>query len=438
MGNGIYTQWTNHPFDETISDNTKIYLKFIDDNEAWFYCISNTDKSILEYLVTTSAQFTLRKIKDDYRDAFEALKSVDKSILYASKSKIRDQLLNVLIDDRESLGVKLKTAEDNDNVEEVARLLDAGAPVDVDAYIDRKTNKNIYKQYLDLGYIKANHIFDLIDKSTDCALELIEACDRENIDIRGSGTPIEKAVRQSNLEVVKVLMDANVNVNVMEIAIKNIIDEKEDAASVYEFLIKKFTKKQLRENKTDLLFLTISNNLTAPALLMIDKIGIEKIGKELSSYTITNSDMILFDKLYKQFLEPQDSIDLCIEKRRKGMFIKLVDYYAKTDNDYVRILYNNPPLDFIYLTLRLWDPIDFDGFEASRIAAYGVTKKSLIWYYFENNMIPSDKNYFNKSIRKLANETVARCAKDNDDFLQQFSNVKTLYEDSPLRFQLKF
>ena len=325
MGNDIYIQWKEHPFDESISENTDKYLKFIDDNEAWFYDVHNTGKSILEYLATENAPFTLQKIKSNYPKAFEALKSVDKSIPYASKSKIRDQLLNILIDDRESLGVKLKAAEDDDNVEAVAKLLNAGAPVDVDAYIGRKTNKNIYKQYLDLGYINANHIFDLIDKSTDCALELIKVCDEKNIDIRSlseSGiNPVYKAVRELNTVLTKRLFDqktAYSSGNIIKLAIENITEDKKNATDIYKFLIKQTTKNKILELEKDMnetfVKLTVSNNLTEATLLLLDRMGDKNVPFEVSSILVANDNSILFERMYKNFLKPRYVIDLSIEK----------------------------------------------------------------------------------------------------------------------------
>lgn len=449
MGNDIYIQWKDHPFDETISENTDKYLKFIDDNEAWFYDVHNTKKSILEYLVTENAPFTLLKIKSDYPDAFEALKSVDKSILYASKSEIRDQLLNIFIDDRESLGVKLKAAEDNDNVKEVARLLDAGAPVDVDAYIDRKTNKNIYKHYLDLGYINANHIFDLIDKSTECALELIEACDREKIDIRSlsdSGiSPVYKAVRELNVVLTKRLFDkknAYSSGNIIKLAIQNVAEDKKNASDIYKFLIKQTTKSKILELEKDMdeTFLTfaVSKNLTEATLLLLDKLGDKDVPVELSGFVVENDNSILFERMYKKFLKPRYVTDLTIEKERKGMFIKMVDYYAKTEYDHVRILYTNPPIDYVYLTLRLWSDPQLTDFKVKKLVEenYSDEKLSLIWHFLKDQIKQDEKKkFFTPKIKNIEVKILYSCSKTNDVLLERLGNTKPLHKNKALRFK---
>lgn len=450
MGNDIYIQWKEHPFDESISENTDKYLKFIDDNEAWFYEVHNTGKSILEYLATENAPFTLQKIKSDYPDAFKALRSVDKSILYASKSKIRDQLLNVLMDDRESLGMKLKAAEDNDNVKEVTRLLNAGAPVDVDAYIKRKTNQKIYKQYLDLGYINANHIFDLIDKSTDCALELIKVCDEKNIDIRSlseSGiTPVYKAVRMLNTVLTKRLFDQNnaySSGNIIKLAIENIAEDKKNATDIYKFLIKQTTKNKILNLEKDMnetfVMLTVSKNLTEATLLLLDRMGDKKIPFEVSSILVANDNTILFERMYKNFLKTRYVIDLSIEKKRKGMFIKLVDYFAKSEYDYVRIIYNNPPIDYLYLTLRLWsDPHLSDDFTVVKLVKenYSNEKLSLIWHFLKEQIKQDEKKkFFTPKIKIIEPTILFSCSKLNDTLLEKLSSTKALHKDRALRYK---
>ena len=62
----------------------------------------------------------------------------------------------------------------------------------------------------------------------------------------------------------------------------------------------------------------------------------------------------------------------------------MVDYFAKSEYDYVRIIYNNPPIDYLYLTLRLWsDPHLSDDFSVVKLVKenYSNEKLSIIWHF---------------------------------------------------------
>lgn len=475
MASELYAKWINHPFDNDMSDETNEYLKFVDDNDAWFYKVHNSGKSILEYLVSNRAPFMLQNVKSNYPNAFQSLKSLDDSIKLASSSYIRDQLLNILIDNRNPLADKLKVAENEDNVDAVDSLLDQGAPVDVDDYIKRKTNVAIYKKYLDLGYINENHIFDFIynKESTECALQLIKACERKGIDLSSYEKrftldgeqymyylPIYEAVSHSNCALVKALFNAKTSYNavgiiedgervfsdkenIMELAIRNVLEKKPDAFEIYSLLIKSVPTNKLIEleggMEQSFMHLVISNNMTDCTLLLLEKIGIGDVEPELSSYIIANHNTRLFDKLYEYFMDRNGAIDLCIDNTHKDFFVKMVQL-LESEWDHVRILYNNPPIDYIYLTLRLWDLESLenlsDEFDVENLLnQYDDKKMALVWFFLQNKIKFKDRKHFSAKVKAMDIRILGECSKNNDMLLKSVE-VKPIFKSTPMR--LKF